>query len=152
MKRLSALLLAPALLLGACGSSSTETDGPVLSYDNAFIMAPIGGRDVTMGGIEISVEGGDVTLTGAISDIAGTVEMHTMSMTDGTMQMRPVESFDIADSETLVLERGANHLMFFELVEDLSAGEQANISFTFETPDGETLTLEADAEVRAQGE
>lgn len=150
MKHLSALLLAPALI-AAC-SGPAETDGPVLSYENAFVMAPIAGRDVTMGGIEISVEGGNVTLTGAISDIAGTVEMHTMEMNDGSMQMRPVETFEIADGETLTLERGGNHLMFFSLVEDLSAGEVANISFSFETETGETLTLEAEAEVRAQGE
>ena len=42
--------------------------------------------------------------------------------------------------------------MFFGLVEDLAAGEMANISFTFETEEGEPLTLEAEAEVRAQGE
>ncbi|RIJ24346.1 copper chaperone PCu(A)C [Henriciella barbarensis] len=150
MKRLSALLIAPAFI-AACGGPA-ETDGPVLSYEDAFIMAPIAGRDVTMGGIEIAVEGGSVTLTGAISDIAGTVEMHTMEMNDGTMQMRPVETFEIADGETLTLERGGSHLMFFGLVEDLSAGETANISFSFETETGETITLEAEAELRAQGE
>lgn len=149
MKRLSALLLAPALL-AACGPSAS--DGPVLSYEDAFIMAPIAGRDVAMGGIEISVKGGDVTLTSVISDVARTVEIHTMEMNDGTMQMRPVDSLTIADGETLTLERGGNHLMFFGLVEDLAAGEMANISFTFETEEGEPLTLEAEAEVRAQGE
>ena len=151
MKRFAALLLAPALLAG-CGSSEPKTDGPVLSYNNAFIMAPIAGRDVTMGGIEISVDGGDVTLTNAISDVAGTVETHTMSMEDGTMKMRKVDSFEIADGDTLVLERGGNHLMLFDVVEGLSAGDTANLSFTFETGDGETLTLEAEADVRAQGE
>ena len=75
-----------------------------------------------------------------------------MEMNDGSMQMRPVETFEIADGETLTLERGGNHLMFFSLVEDLSAGEAANISFSFETETGETMTLEAEAEVRAQGE
>ena len=78
--------------------------------------------------------------------------MHTMEMNDGTMQMRPVENFEIADGETLTLARGGNHLMFFGLVEDLSAGETANISFSFQTEAGETLTLEAEAELRAQGE
>ena len=98
MKRFAALLLAPALLAG-CGSSQSEADGPVLSYDNAFIMAPIAGRDVTMGGIEISVKGADVTLTGVSTDIAGTVETHTMAMEDGTMKMRKVDGFELADMD-----------------------------------------------------
>lgn len=151
MKRLAALFLVPAFLAG-CGSPGAETEGPVLSYENAFIMAPIAGRDVTMGGIEISVEGGDVTLTGAIADVAETVETHTMAMEDGTMRMRKVDSFDIADGETLTLERGGNHLMLFGVVEGLAAGDTANVSFSFETAEGETLTLEVEAEVRAQGE
>lgn len=151
MKRFAALLLAPAMLAG-CGSSQTGTDGPVLSYDDAFIMAPIAGRDVTMGGIEISVKGGDVTLTGVTSDIAGTVETHTMAMEDGTMKMRKVDSFDLADGDTLVLERGGNHLMLFGVVDGLAAGDTANLSFAFETDDGEMLTLQAEAVVRAQGD
>lgn len=147
------LSLAAIILLAACQPASTGgEDGPVLSYTDAFIMAPIAGRDVTMGGIEISVEGGDVTLTGAISDIAASVETHTMAMEDGTMRMRPVESFEIADGETLVLERGGDHLMFFGVVDGVAADDTANISFTFETASGETMTLEAEAEVRAQGE
>ena len=151
MKRFAALLLAPALLAG-CGSSQSEADGPVLSYDNAFIMAPIAGRDVTMGGIEISVKGADVTLTGVSTDIAGTVETHTMAMEDGTMKMRKVDGFELADGDTLVLERGGNHLMLFDVVDGLAAGDTANLSFIFETGDDEMLTLQAKAEVRAQGE
>lgn len=152
MRCLAPLLLAPALIAACQPASSPAGDGPVLSYEDAFIMAPIGGRDVTMGGIRITVEGGDVTLTGARSDVAATVETHTMAMVNDKMTMRPVESFEIKDGETLELKRGGDHLMLFGVVPDLAAGEAANISFTFETADGETLTLEADAEVRARGE
>lgn len=152
MLRLACLLLAP-LFMTACQPASTGADGdPVLSYTDAFIMAPIAGRDVTMGGISITVEGGDVTLTGAISDIAATVETHTMAMEDGTMRMRPVDSWQIKAGETLTLKRGGDHLMLFGVADGVAAGDTANISFTFETADGETLTLEAEADVRAQGE
>ena len=102
MKRLAALCLA-SLMIAAC-HPGTETNGPVLSYTDAFIMAPIGGRDVTMGGIEITPSGADVRLVAVSSDAAETVEMHTMAMEDGTMKMRPVESFEISDGETLDLD------------------------------------------------
>ena len=77
---------------------ASEAAGPVLSYTDAFVMEPIGGRDMTMGGISLSVEGGDVTLTEASSASIGTIELHTMAMADGRMQMRQVENFEIAEA------------------------------------------------------
>ena len=130
--RLSALLLAP-VLLAACQPASTGTgDEPVLSYSDAFIMAPIAGRDVTMGGIEITVEGGDVRLTGVSSDVAATVETHSMAMVDDRMQMRPVDGWDLKAGDTLKLDRGGDHLMFFGVDEALAAGDTANITFYFD--------------------
>ena len=153
MIRAAALLFAPVLFTAACQPASTgETDGPVLSYTDAYIMEPLGGRDVTAGGIKISVEGGDVRLTGAITDVAATVETHTMAMDGDRMTMSPVDGWDIKDGETLELKRGGNHLMLFGVIDGLAAGDTANISFTFETPEGETLTLEAETDVRALGE
>ncbi|WP_084399227.1 copper chaperone PCu(A)C [Henriciella aquimarina] len=154
MKRLVlSCLLAPAFL-AACqpGSTGSDTGEPVLSYEDAFIQAPLAGRDVTMGGIRITVEGGGVTLTGVTSDVAETVETHTMEMVDDRMTMRPVDGFEIKAGDTLVMDRGGNHLMLFGLQEDLAAGDTANITLTFESEGGETLTLEAEAEVRAVGE
>ena len=46
---------------------------------------------MTMGGVTVSVEGGDVTLTSASSPSFGTIELHTMAMVDDRMQMRQVE-------------------------------------------------------------
>ena len=153
MRRSTALLLAPAML-AACQPASTgaENGTPVLSYENAYIMAPVGGRDVSVGGISISVEGGDVTLTGASSDVAETVETHTMAMDDGTMKMRPVESYELKAGDTLVFERGSDHLMLFGVDPDIASGDTANITFDFETAGGEVLTLEVEADIRAMGE
>ena len=153
MRRFTALFLAPAML-AACQPASTgaEDGAPVLSYENAYIMAPIGGRDVSVGGISISVEGGDVTLTGASSDIAETVETHTMAMDEGTMKMRPVESYELKAGDTLVFERGSDHLMLFGVDQNIASGDTANITFNFETTDGEALTLDAAADIRAMGE
>ena len=151
--RLAALLLAPALL-AACQPASTAPDGePVLSYSDDFIMAPIAGRDITMGGIEITVEGGDVRLTGVSSDVATTVETHTMAMVDDRMQMRPVDGWDLKAGDTLKLDRGGDHLMFFGVDEALAAGDTANVTFYFDVEGREEpLTLEAEAEVRGMGE
>lgn len=158
MKTILAPLGALAIL-SACSPASqqdsapdeTAQAGPVLSYTDAFVVEPIAGRDMTMGGVKLSVTGGDVRLTGASSDAIDTIELHTMSMTDGKMQMRQVDGFDLADGETLSLERGGNHMMMFGLGPDITSGESIDIRLDFES-DGTPMTLVIEADVRGLGE
>ncbi|MEL6827420.1 MAG: copper chaperone PCu(A)C [Pseudomonadota bacterium] len=143
-------------LVAACSPSDTPTPpttetGPVLSYTDAFVMEPIGDRDISMGGVTVSVEGGDVTLTSASSTSVGTVELHTMAMVDGKMQMRQVDGFDIADGDSLELKRGGNHLMLFDVGTDVVGGETVDITLNFDA-DGEPMTLVIEADVRVVGE
>ena len=156
MPRLSVLFSA-LVFAAACSPAdaptptAAEPSGPVLSYTDAFVMEPIGDRDMTMGGITLSVEGGDVKLTEASSTSFGTIELHTMAMSDGKMHMRQVQGFDIADGGSLELKRGGNHFMMFDVGEDVVAGETVDISLSFDA-DGEPMTLVIEADVRAVGE
>ena len=130
--------------------NAAET-GPVLSYTDAYVTEPIAGRDVTKGGVIVSVTGGNVRLVGASSDAVGTIEMHTMSMAGGTMQMRQVDGFDLADGETLSLIPGGNHFMLFGLSSDVTAGETIDILLNFDAS-GTSMTLVIEADVKALGE
>jgi len=125
--------------------------GPVLSYTDAYVTEPVAGRDVTKGGVIVSVSGGNVRLVGASSDAAGTIEMHTMSMDGGTMRMRQVDGFDLADGETLSLISGGNHFMLFDLSSDVIAGESIDILLNFDAG-GTSMTLVIEADVKALGE
>lgn len=141
-----------ALLVAACAPPPTETvEGLAITAGNGFIMEPVAGRDVTMGGVDIAVSGGDVRLIGAEAAFADTIELHTMSMHDDQMRMRKVDGFEIADGETFQLERGGNHMMMFG-VEDLAAGEERTVTLTFETEQGDTEIVEILAKVRALDE
>ncbi|MEM8615643.1 MAG: copper chaperone PCu(A)C [Pseudomonadota bacterium] len=144
-------------VIAACGPADTPSDaatlqqeGPVLSYTDAFVMEPIAGRDMTMGGVTLSVEGGDVELIGATSDAFEAIELHTMSMVDDKMQMRQVEVFEIVEGTDLELKRGGNHLMMFGIDEAVTAGETVEIALDFGTEDGD-MTLIIEAEVKAIG-
>ena len=155
---MSRLLLSAALfsLAAACSPADAPTppaskSGPVLSYTDAFVMEPIGGRDMTMGGVTLSVEGGDVTLTGASSSSIGSIELHTMAMNDGKMQMRQVDGLEIADGGSLELKRGGNHFMMFDIGEDVAGGETVDILLNFDA-NGEPMTLVIEADVRVVGE
>lgn len=144
--------------LGACSPAdapsptATSTSGAVLSYTDAFVMAPIGNTGPTMGGVTLQVEGGDVRLIGASSTDFSAIELHTMTMIDGKMRMRPAETgFEIADGETLRLRRGGNHMMMFDPSPEVTRGETVDITLNFEA-DGEPLSLVVEADVRALGD
>ena len=148
---LAALSLVAACAPADAPAEQQSTTIPVLSYSDAFIMEPIGGRDMTMGGVTLSADGGDVTLTSASSASVGTIELHTMAMVDGKMQMRQVDGFDIADGESLELKRGGNHLMMFDVGEDIVGGETVDITLNFDA-NGAPMTLVVEADVRVVGE
>jgi len=155
MRRILTVLA--AAVLAACSPSGTTVPDtreatPILSYTEAFVMEPIGGRDMTMGGVKVGVEGGNVKLVSATSPAIGTIELHTMAMVDGKMIMRQVEGFDIADGETLELKRGGNHFMMFDVGEAVSGGETVDITLNFEDASGDAMTLVVEADVRMVGE
>lgn len=152
MNVLRHVLSAAALAaIASCDGPVPETEGAQITMGNAFLMEPAGGRDITMGGLDISVSGDPVRLIGARSDIAETIELHTMSMQDGQMQMRQVNGFEIVEGETLQLERGGDHLMLFG-IDPLTVGDKYELELTFELEDGETEVREVMASVRALGE
>jgi len=145
------LTLASACSPADAPTPSVNETGPVLSYTDAFVMEPIGARDMTMGGLTVSVDGGAVTLMSANSPSIGAIELHTMAMSDGKMQMRQVESFEIEDGGSLELKRGGNHFMMFDIGTDVVSGETVDITLNFDA-DGEPMTLVVEADVRVVGE
>lgn len=148
MRILSALILPAAFLLAACGASQSGAPAPssIADVRDAFIVQPPEGRTVTGGGMHITVQGAPLTLTGASTDKAEQVELHTMSMEDGVMQMRKVEGFPVSAGAPLSLERGGNHLMFFGL-EPLEVGEEVEIVLTFSDESGAEQKIVTKAEV-----
>ena len=155
---MSRLLLSSVCFALAAGCSPADAPtppaaatGPILSYTDAFVMEPIGSRDMTMGGVTVNVEGGDVALISASSTSIGAIELHTMGMVDGKMQMRQVEGFEIADGESLELKRGGNHFMMFDVGNDVVGGETVDITLNFDA-DGQPMTLVVEADVRVVGE
>jgi copper(I)-binding protein len=153
MRILTTVLVPAFLFLAACGASTTAPAGAghaVVDVTDAFIVQPPEGRDVTGGGMHVSVKGGSLTLVGATSEIAQNIEMHTMSMEDGVMQMRKVDGFTVSDEQPLVLERGGNHLMFFG-TGPLEAGQTVSIVLTFSDDAGTRQEVPVTAEVVPTG-
>ena len=72
-------------------------------------------------------------LIGASSDVAGSIQVHEMSMADGMMKMRPVEGGLVIDpGKTVKLAPGGYHLMMMDLKNPLKQGDKLPITLEFE--------------------
>jgi periplasmic copper chaperone A len=67
------------------------------------------------------------------SDAAAQCQIHTMSMENGVMKMRPVEGgIEIKPGETVTLKPGSDHLMLLNLKRPLDAGKTVEATLQFE--------------------
>lgn len=80
----------------------------------------------------------------AESDVADTVELHTMTMENNVMKMTPVEKIDIPASGQAELKPGGFHVMLIGLRQDLNEGDMVKIKLTFQG----SGTMEVEAPVR----
>ncbi len=137
-------------LLAACTDAAPARSAPtgaVIEVRDAFVVAPPEGKDVTGGGLSVSITGEPQRLVAARTDVAERVELHTMAMEDGMMRMREVESFPVAEGTPLVLERGGDHLMLYGLDPGLKVGDAIDIVLTFENQAGVAQDIVTKAEV-----
>ena len=92
----------------------------------------------------------DTALVKVESPVAGTVEIHTMTMNDGVMKMRMLENLPLKANETVKLAPGGFHLMLFDLAKPLQAGETVQFTLHFKDSAGNTSSLQTDAPVRTK--
>jgi copper(I)-binding protein len=67
------------------------------------------------------------------SDDSAQCQIHTMTMDNGVMKMRPVEGgLEIAPGQTITLKPSGLHVMLIELKHPLEQGKAAEATFQFE--------------------
>lgn len=82
----------------------------------------------------------DALVTVATS-AADTAELHSVSMQDGIMRMRPVAAVELPAGEVVALEPGGYHVMLVGLHRPLTEGD--SVGLTFRLRSGRTLELRA---------
>lgn len=90
-------------------------------------------------------------IVAARSPAAKVVEIHEMSMSGSTMEMRAVTALTLPANKVVELKSGGYHLMLMELARPLAKGETVPITFTVEGRGGKRTTVEAQALVRPLG-
>lgn len=147
---LLAASVAATLALASCGGETaaeepTGATAPSVTIEDAWVRATTGTEDPSMTGAFMVLDNtGDqeVTVTGATSPVAKTVELHEMAMVDGEMVMQRLEDgLALAPGRGQVLQPGGNHVMLMGLDDELAAGDE--VELTLELSDGATLEVVA---------
>ncbi|GAB4193227.1 MAG: copper chaperone PCu(A)C [Roseiflexaceae bacterium] len=77
-------------------------------------------------------------------EVAGNIELHTMSDDGGVMRMRPVENIEIPAGGEAALKPGGLHVMMIGLKRSLKPGDTVGLKLTFQ----QSGTVEVQALVR----
>lgn len=116
-RRYCIAVFACALAFVACADNSPQ---PAIRITNAWSNPTPPGISVGAAFMTFAASQSDRLLS-ATSPIAENVELHTMSMEDGVMQMRPLQTLELPAGKTVSLEPGGIHFMLLGLKQPLVA-------------------------------
>jgi copper(I)-binding protein len=109
-------LLACTLAAAMVGCMPSAQDAEIYEVSNASIRTPLPGRTITAGYFDFKNQGdAAATIVGVSSDIAASIEMHTITKIDGQMRMRPLSEIAVEPGAVVTFASGGNHLMLFDV-------------------------------------
>jgi copper(I)-binding protein len=138
---------AAGALAWAMTGLAVAADAPV-EVSEAWVRATGAGQPVGAAYASITARAA-VRLTGVRAPVAKTVEVHEMKHEGGVMKMRSLKEIRLAAGETVKLEPGGLHMMFFGLKGPLEAGGSVPLTFEFRGADGKRFTQMVEAPIRA---
>ena len=133
-----------SLLLMAAAVSCTAA--PV-AISHAWARATAPGQGVGAAYLELKSVA-DLTLTKAESPVAGSVEVHKMSMKKGVMEMRMQDTLQLPAGQTVKLEPGGLHLMLFGLKKPLKIGENVLMTLHFKDKSGKESSMKINLPIK----
>ncbi|HWV95662.1 MAG TPA: copper chaperone PCu(A)C [Xanthobacteraceae bacterium] len=115
-------------------AQAQEVKASDLVIAQAWTRATPGGAKVAGGYLTIENKGATADrLIGGSTPVAGKLEVHEMSVTDGVMKMHPVAGgLAVEPGKTVKLAPGGYHLMMMELKQPLKQGEKVPVTLQFE--------------------
>jgi periplasmic copper chaperone A len=137
-----ATFLAAALLLSAC-----EQNHGVAIMNN-WVRANAPGQSVGAAYMTL-LSAQDSTLIKAEADVAGSIEIHSMSMNDGVMKMRMLEQLPLKAGQQEKLAPGGFHLMLFDLKKPLTAGKNVTFNLSFKDAAGKVTQQQVTSPIKA---
>lgn len=113
-------------------SISFSAAAVVVAVDNAHVRATIPGTSISAAYMTIKNEHDhDIELVKVFGKISNKIELHEHSMANGMMKMRQVPSIVIPAHGEVKLQPYGYHVMLFNLLKPLVAGEEITLTFQF---------------------
>jgi periplasmic copper chaperone A len=131
---LTAAFALAATQLGAASTQAADYDVGSIHISDPWARATPKGASSGTGYMTVTNNGtAPDRLTCSASDAAAQCQIHTMSMENGVMKMRPVGGgLEIKQGETVTLKPGNLHLMFVDLKHPLETGSAVEATLQFE--------------------
>jgi copper(I)-binding protein len=139
---LSVMFIA-SILISACSKQDS------IEIKNQWVRASNDGQDVSAAYMTI-VSNEDTSLIAIDSDVADVIEIHIMSMENGVMKMRMLDTFDLIAGKPTELSPGGFHLMLFDLKKPLAAGKEAHFTLHFKNKAGQEKTISVTSPIKAE--
>lgn len=141
-----------ACLVVAPSALADEVKVGNLVISQAWARATPGGAKTGGGYLTIENKGSAPDkLVGVSADVAGKIEVHEMTTTNGVMKMRPVEGgLTIDPGKSVKLAPGGYHLMMMDLKSPLKHGDKLPVTLQFEKAGKVAVTLDVEG-IGAQG-
>ena len=117
-----------ALLLASCKPASAP---PEVSVEGAWARATVPGQTGSAAYFTIRNAGGADKLL-SVTTPSADASLHSTSMDNGVMRMRPVQALDVPAKSAVELRPGGTHVMLMELKEPLEAGAMLELDLKFE--------------------
>ncbi len=139
---LSAVFIA-SILISACSKQDS------IEIKNQWVRASNDGQDVSAAYMTI-VSNEDTSLIAIDSDVADVIEIHSMSMENGVMKMRMLDTLDLIAGKPTELSPGGFHLMLFDLKKPLTPGKEAHFTLHFKNKAGQEKTISVTSPIKAE--
>ena len=101
------------------------------------------GKKVTAGFATI-ISDEDLEIIDISSNISKRIEIHTMLMEGDVMKMRKIESPIVTNKNPLELKKSGDHLMIYDLTENLDDLKNITLTFSFKNNSGEVIKKDID--------
>ena len=119
-----------------------------VTVTDAWSRATAPGQEIGMVGLVITSQK-DASIIAVTSPAAATAEIHTMTMDNGVMKMRQLESLPLVARKPATLGPGGNHLMLIGLKHALKADDTVTLTLTVQFADKSTEKINVNAQVKA---
>jgi periplasmic copper chaperone A len=122
------LALAALALLASCNGASGQPD---IAIEDAWASSTAAGQTATAIYFTIANQGGEDRLVSVSSPI-GEASIHSTSIDDGVMRMRPLENLEIPANSTVKLAPHGTHIMLMGLGLPIEAGAMVPLTLGFQ--------------------